>query len=76
MNELANWLDAIYPTMAARLDENLKQRCFDQYEVFWDEERGSIEEFGLLHTDYDFMEANLAVARALNQVKETEKGGS
>jgi len=44
--------------------------------VFWDEERGNIEEFGLLHTDYDFIEANLAVARALNQVKETEKGGS
>ena len=74
MDRLGNWLEKIYPKMAARLEENLKQRCFDAYEVFWDEERGNIEEFGILHTDYDFIEANIAVRRALNQIKETEKG--
>ena len=73
MDRLASWLDRIYPKMAARLEENLKQRCFDSYEVFWDEERGSIEDYAVLHSDYDFIEANLAVQRALNQVAATEK---
>jgi len=73
MDRLATWLDRIYPKMAARLEENLKQRCFDSYEVFWDEERGSIEDYAVLHSDYDFIEANLAVQRALNQVAATEK---
>ena len=59
--------------MATTLESNLKQRCFDNYEVFWDEEREEIGEFGLLHTSYDFIEANLAVRKALNELSEIEK---
>ena len=55
---MSSWLDRIYPKVAAALEANTRQRCFDSYEVFWDEERGNIEEFGLLKTSYDFKEAN------------------
>ena len=41
--------------------------------MFWDEEREEIGEFGLLSTSYDFVEANLAVQKALNQMSEIEK---
>lgn len=73
MDRLAKFLEKQYPRMATVLESNLKQRCFDNYEVFWDEEREDIGEFGLLSTSYDFVEANLAVQKALNQMSEIER---
>ena len=66
MDKLAKFLEKAYPRMATALESNLKQRCFDNYEVFWEEEREEIGEFGLLKTSYNFYEANLAVHKALN----------
>jgi hypothetical protein len=34
--------------------------------VFWDEERGEINEVHSIRTDFDFKEANKAVQKALN----------
>ena len=68
-------MDKIYPMMTATLTSNLKFRAFDNYEVFWDEEREETKEFGKpLKTPYDFREANEAVQKSLNNLKESETG--
>ena len=42
-NALAKWLQSIYPKLSQLLETNFNSRIFDNYEVFWDEERGDIE---------------------------------
>jgi len=42
------------------LEANLVNKAFDNYEVFWEEERGEIELWQKLNTTYDFKEANKA----------------
>ena len=48
---------------------NNKSKTFDTYEVFWEEERGEIELWHKLSTNFDFKEANKATQKALNQMK-------
>lgn len=67
-NKLASWLDRICPKLIAILDANNSQRAFDQYEVFWDEEREDIKEVYCMRTDFDFKEANKAVQKALTKL--------
>lgn len=55
--------------MSAILDSNLNSKTFDNYEVFWEEERGEVELWQKIQTNYDFKEANKAVQKAINQVK-------
>lgn len=45
---------------------NSKSKTFDNYEVFWEEERGEIELWHKLSTNFDFKEANKATQIALN----------
>ena len=48
--------------VTATLSSNLKFRAFDNYEVFWDEEREETKEFGApLKTAFDFVKENEAV---------------
>jgi len=72
MDRLAEWLNAKYPKVKQILDANLTQRAFDSYEVFWEDERGEINEMHALRTDFDFKEANKAVQKALNKLKEVD----
>jgi hypothetical protein len=61
--------------VTATLTSNLKFRAFDNYEVFWDEEREETKEFGApLKTSYDFVKENEAVQKSLNKLKESETG--
>lgn len=46
--------------MSQILETNFKSKIFDNYEVFWEEERGEIELWHKLQTNYDFREANKA----------------
>lgn len=71
MDALADWLEAKYPKIKQALDANLEQRAFDSYEVQWEEEREDINELHVLQTDYDFVEANYAVHKTLNKLKES-----
>ena len=52
------------------LDLNSKGKVFSNYEVFWEEERNEIDLHHKLKTNYDFLEANKATQKAINQVKE------
>lgn len=62
VDKLGSFLDKIFPLVSATLQSNLKFRAFDNYEVFWDEEREETKEFGApLKSSYDFKEANEAV---------------
>ena len=54
------------------LDANNENKTFADYEVRWEEERGEIVEQYSLRTNFDFKEANLAVQKALNKVRESE----
>ena len=63
---VSSWLAAIYPRVAQVLDMNAKSKTFDNYEVFWEEERGEIDLWHKLSTNYDFKEANKATQKALN----------
>ena len=72
MDELATWLENIYPKMKQALDANLEQRAFDNYQVMWEEEREDINELHVLQTNFDFIEANIAVQKTLNKLKETD----
>ena len=55
-------MDRIYPMVTATLSSNLKFRAFDNYEVFWDEEREETKEFSApLKTSFDFVKENEAV---------------
>jgi hypothetical protein len=49
---------------------NFKAKTFDNYEVLWEEERGEIDLWHKLQTDYDFKEANKATQKALTQMKD------
>jgi hypothetical protein len=42
------------------LDANINSKTFDDYEVFWEDERGEIELWQKFETDFDFKEANRA----------------
>ena len=66
---LCNWLQSIYPKVSQILEMNNKSKTFDTYEVFWEEERGEIELWHKLSTNFDFKEANKATQKALNQMK-------
>jgi WD40 repeat protein len=46
---------------------NYKAKTFDNYEVFWEEERGQIDLWHKLKTTYDFKEANKATQNALKK---------
>lgn len=70
---LSQWLQFIYPRVSQILEMNYRQKIFDNFEVVWEEERGEIELWQKLQTDYDFKEANKATQKALNQ---QNKGGS
>lgn len=48
---------------------NFKSRTFENYEVFWEEERSEIDLWQKLSTNYDFKEANKATQKALSQMK-------
>ena len=74
-NRLEAFLDRIYPMVTATLSSNLKFRAFDNYEVFWDEEREETKEFSApLKTAFDFVKENEAVQKSLNKLKESETG--
>lgn len=55
---------------------NFSSKIFDNYEVFWDEERGEIELWQKMQTNYDFNEANRATQQAINQVKAISNEGT
>lgn len=59
-NALAIWLQSIYPKISQLLETNYNSKIFDNYEVFWDEERGENELWQKMQTNYDFNEANRA----------------
>jgi hypothetical protein len=40
---LVGWLNRIMPRVSQILEMNYKSKAFDNYEVFWEEERGEIE---------------------------------
>lgn len=40
---LGNWLQSIMPRVSLILDMNWKGKTFDNYEVFWEEERADID---------------------------------
>ena len=61
MDRLAEWCDAIYPRIKIHLNAALEQKAFDNYEVQWEEDLGEIKELHLLHTNFNFTEANEAV---------------
>ena len=48
---------------------NFKAKTFDNYEVFWEDERAEIDLWHKLSTNYDFKEANKATQKALSQMK-------
>lgn len=66
---LCNWLNTIYPKVSQILEMNFKAKTFDNYEVFWEDERAQIDLWHKLTTDYDFKEANKATQKALTQMK-------
>ena len=66
---LDKWLGIIYPKISQLLEQNITQKVFDSYEVFWEEERGEVELWQKLQTNFDFKEANKATQKAINQVK-------
>jgi hypothetical protein len=51
---------------------NQKARTFENYEVFWEEERGEIDFWQKLQTNYDFKEANKATQKAIGQMKSSD----
>ena len=57
---VAGWLQSVYPKLSQLLEMNFKARTFDNYEVFWEDERSEIELWQKLKTNYDFKEANKA----------------
>lgn len=57
---VAGWLQTVYPKLSQLLEMNFKARTFDNYEVFWEDERSEIELWQKLKTNYDFKEANKA----------------
>jgi hypothetical protein len=48
---------------------NWKGKTFDNYEVFWEEERSEIDLWHKLQTTFDFKEANKATKKALEKQK-------
>lgn len=48
----------------------MKSKAFDNYEVYWEDERGEIVLWQNIKTDYDFKEANTATQKAIEKVKE------
>lgn len=71
-DKLAAWLDKKYPIVKQILDANNQKGTFANYEVRWDDEREEIVEQYAMRTDFDFRDANIAVQKALNKVKESE----
>ena len=69
---LSAWLTSIFPRVSQILDTNWKVKTFDNYEVFWEEERGEIELWHKLQTTFDFKEANKATQKALSQQQKTD----
>ncbi len=63
---LVGWLNRIMPRVSQILEMNYKSKAFDNYEVFWEEERGEIELWHKLQTTFDFKEANKATQKALS----------
>ncbi len=55
--------------MSQILEMNYKAKTFDNYEVFWEDERAEIDLWHKLSTNYDFKEANKATQKALSQMK-------
>lgn len=66
---LSAWLTSIMPRVSQILDMNWKAKTFDNYEVFWEEERADIDLWHKLSTTFDFKEANKATQKAVNQSK-------
>lgn len=62
----AAFLQQIYPKLSYILEQNSSSKIFDNYEVFWDEERGEIDMWQKLMTNFDFHEANMATQKAIN----------
>ena len=71
-DRLAAWMDSKYPMIKAMLDANNERGTFANYEVIWDDEREEIVEQYAMRTDFDFRDANIAVQKALNKVRESE----
>ena len=69
---MAEWLDDTYPIIKKMIDANNERGTFANYEVRWDDEREDIVEQYAIRTDFDFRDANIAVQKALNKVKESE----
>ena len=55
---LSAWLSSIFPRVSQILDTNWKAKTFDNYEVFWEEERSEIDLWHKLQTTFDFKEAH------------------
>jgi len=72
MDSLAAFIEKVEPLFNTHLRANQEQRAFDNYEVIWEEEFGEINDLHLLETDFDFIQANQAVQKSLNQEKDTD----
>jgi hypothetical protein len=75
-DKLAEWLEMKYPLIKQMIDANNERGTFANYEVRWDEEREDIVEQYAMRTDFDFKDANIAVQKALNKVRESEAKGA
>ena len=66
MDALADFLERIEPLISLHLNANKEQRAFDNYEVIWEEEFGEIDNLHICQTDFDFIQANQDVQKAIN----------
>ena len=66
----ASWLQQIYPRLSQLLETNFNSKVFDNYDVFWEEERNEVELWHKLTTNYDFKEANRATQKTLKDTNE------
>ena len=76
MPSLEMFCEKIEPLIRLHLETNLQQKAFDNYEVIWEEEFGEINDLYQLETDFDFIQANKAVTRTVNQTKDTDTAAS
>ena len=72
MEALANFLERVEPLFSLHLNANKEQRAFDNYEVIWEEEFGEIDCVHICQTDFDFIQANQDVQKAINLEEDSE----
>ena len=76
MQALENFLERVEPLFSLHLTANEEQRAFDNYEVIWEEEFGEIDNVHICQTDFDFIQANQDVQKAINLEDDSETNAS